>query len=200
MCDILWHISTTFTWQHNLVIFCISDIIWSMCGTTHTILLSLASSGAGTTKPTENLLWTLWTGASGTDSSSLLGRPKLVVDFRRHRQPKIQATKIETLTSTSTCEFTWTINWTGPITLQRPVRKVRPASICWGSSGLLDWWGLRKRLNGLITKSSSILGCPLDPVQVVGESRMMDKLSLLLVKQSHPLQDTVTALGSSFSW
>ena len=37
----------------------------------------------------------------------------------------------------------------------------------------------------------------LDSMQVVGESRMMDKLSSLLVQESHPLQDTISALGSS---
>ena len=53
----------------------------------------------------------------------------------------------------------------------------------------------RRRLDKLIKKASSIL----DPVQVVGESRMMDKLSSLLVKEFPPLQVTITALGSSFS-
>ena len=41
------------------------------------------------------------------------------------------------------------------------------------------------------------LGCPLDSVQVVGESRMMDKLSSLLVMESRPLPVTISALGSS---
>ncbi|KAM8736145.1 uncharacterized protein AB9X84_021674 [Acanthopagrus schlegelii] len=39
----------------------------------------------------------------------------------------------------------------------------------------------------------------LDSAQVVGESRMMDKLSSLLVQESRPLQDTISAPGSSFS-
>ena len=43
------------------------------------------------------------------------------------------------------------------------------------------------------------MGCPLDPAQVVGESRRMDKLSSLLVKGSHHLHVTISALGSSFS-
>ena len=42
-------------------------------------------------------------------------------------------------------------------------------------------------------------GIPLDPVEVVGQRRMMAKLSSLMDNQSHPLQDTITALGSSFS-
>ena len=61
--------------------------------------------------------------------------------------------------------------------------------VCWSSSiSAAD----RRRLDKLIKKSSSVLGCPLDSVQEVGESRMMDKLS------SH-LQDTISALGSSFN-
>ena len=64
--------------------------------------------------------------------------------------------------------------------------------VCWSSS-------IRRRLDKLIKKASSILGCPLDSLQVVGESRMMDKPSLLLVQESRPLQDTISALGSSFS-
>ncbi|KAI3376984.1 hypothetical protein L3Q82_000031 [Scortum barcoo] len=47
--------------------------------------------------------------------------------------------------------------------------------------------------------ASSVLGCPLDSVEVVGNGRMMAKLSSLLNNTSHPLQDTLTALGSSFS-
>ena len=57
----------------------------------------------------------------------------------------------------------------------------------------------RQRLDKLNIKASSILGSPLYPLQVVGKSRMMDELSSLLVKESHPLQVTITALGSSFS-
>ena len=68
--------------------------------------------------------------------------------------------------------------------------------VCWCSSISAAY---RKRLDKLIKKASYILGCPLDPVQVVGESSIMDKPSLLLVKESHLLQFTVTALDSSFS-
>ena len=69
--------------------------------------------------------------------------------------------------------------------------------ICWGSSvSTAD----RKSLNRLVKKkASSALGCPLDPVEVVGERRMMAKLSSLMENMSHPMQDTLTALGSSFS-
>ena len=67
---------------------------------------------------------------------------------------------------------------------------------CWSTS--ISAAG-RKRLNKPIKKASSILGCPLETVQVVGESRMMDKLSSLLEKESHTLQVTFTALCSSIS-
>ena len=68
--------------------------------------------------------------------------------------------------------------------------------VCWGSSiSTAD----RKRLDRLIRRASSVLGYPLDPVEVVGQRRMMVKLSSLMDNQSHPLQDTITALGSSFS-
>ena len=68
--------------------------------------------------------------------------------------------------------------------------------VCWSSS--ISAAG-RRRLDKLIKKASSILGCPLDPVQVVGESKIMDNQSCLLLQESHPLQVSFTALGSSFS-
>ncbi|KAI3351284.1 hypothetical protein L3Q82_005617 [Scortum barcoo] len=54
-------------------------------------------------------------------------------------------------------------------------------------------------MDRLVRRASSVLGCPLDSVEVVGNRRMMAKLSSLLNNTSHPLQDTLTALGSSFS-
>jgi len=56
--------------------------------------------------------------------------------------------------------------------------------------------GLTK-LNRLIKKASSVLGSPL--VEVVGDRRMMAKLSSLSENIFHPMQSTVTALSSSFS-
>ncbi|KAL3967363.1 NLR family CARD domain-containing protein 3 [Sarotherodon galilaeus] len=53
----------------------------------------------------------------------------------------------------------------------------------------------RKRLNRLIRWASSILGCPLDPVEVVSGRRMVAKLSSLLDNISHPMQETLTALS-----
>lgn len=57
----------------------------------------------------------------------------------------------------------------------------------------------RKRLNRLTEKASCVLGRSLDPLDVVGERRMLAKLSSLMVNMSHPMQDTLSALGSSFS-
>lgn len=51
----------------------------------------------------------------------------------------------------------------------------------------------KKRLNRLDKKASSVQGCPLKPVEVEGA-----KLSSLMENMSHPMQDTLTALGSSF--
>ncbi|XP_078264925.1 uncharacterized protein LOC144598602 [Rhinoraja longicauda] len=68
--------------------------------------------------------------------------------------------------------------------------------VCWSSS-ISAAEG--KRLDKLVRKASSVLGCPLDSVQAVGDRRMMAKLTLLLDNDSHPMQDTVTALSSSFS-
>ncbi|TWW54508.1 putative RNA-directed DNA polymerase from transposon BS [Takifugu flavidus] len=68
--------------------------------------------------------------------------------------------------------------------------------VCWSSS-ITD--RDRKRMDRLVRRASSVLGCPLDSVEVVGNGRMMAKLSSMLNNTSHPLQDTLTALGSSFS-
>ncbi|TWW57314.1 putative RNA-directed DNA polymerase from transposon BS [Takifugu flavidus] len=68
--------------------------------------------------------------------------------------------------------------------------------VCWSSS-ITD--RDRKRMDRLVRRASSVLGCPLDSVEVVGNGRMMAKLSSMLNNTSHPLQDTLAALGSSFS-
>ncbi|KAI4883826.1 hypothetical protein NFI96_006019, partial [Prochilodus magdalenae] len=65
--------------------------------------------------------------------------------------------------------------------------------VCWGSSiSTAD----RKRLDKLLKRAGSVLGSPLDPVQVVGDRRM---LASMLEKDSHPMHETLAALGSSFS-
>ncbi|KAL3987642.1 hypothetical protein ACER0C_014757 [Sarotherodon galilaeus] len=68
--------------------------------------------------------------------------------------------------------------------------------VCWGGNISA---GDRKRLTRLIRRASSVLGCPLDPVEVVSDRRMVAKLSSLLDNISHPMQETLTALSSSFS-
>lgn len=50
-----------------------------------------------------------------------------------------------------------------------------------------------------LKKASSVKGCPLDPLEVVRERRLMAELSSLIENMSHPMQDTLTALDRSFS-
>lgn len=64
--------------------------------------------------------------------------------------------------------------------------------VCWGSSISTDC----RRLNRLIKKASSDLGRPLDPVEAVGQKRIMAKLSSLMENVSHHMQDTLTALAA----
>ncbi len=59
--------------------------------------------------------------------------------------------------------------------------------VCWGSSISV---GHRKRLNKLIKKASSVLERPPDPVEVVGDRTMLDKLSSMMETVFHSLQDT----------
>lgn len=62
-------------------------------------------------------------------------------------------------------------------------------SSLWGQQHLHPW----QRFNRLVKEASSVLGCALDPVKVMGERRMMAKLSSLMESMSHPM------LGSSDS-
>ena len=55
----------------------------------------------------------------------------------------------------------------------------------------------RRRLDRPIGKASAVLGRPSDTVQVVGERRMVTELSSVMDSESHPMQDTVSALSSS---
>ena len=50
--------------------------------------------------------------------------------------------------------------------------------VCWGSS--------RKRLDKLIEKASSVLGCSFHLVEMMGERRMMATLLSLMNNDSHP--------------
>uniref|UniRef100_A0A8C7Z516 Reverse transcriptase domain-containing protein n=1 Tax=Oryzias sinensis TaxID=183150 RepID=A0A8C7Z516_9TELE len=73
---------------------------------------------------------------------------------------------------------------------------IQYAVACWGA-GSTD--RDRKRLNKLVRRASSVLGCPLDFVEEVGERRMLAKLTSIMDNTSHPLHQTVEALSSSFS-
>ncbi|KAI4897539.1 hypothetical protein NFI96_014769, partial [Prochilodus magdalenae] len=67
--------------------------------------------------------------------------------------------------------------------------------VCWGSSiSTAD----RKRLNRIKT-SSSVLACPPDPVEVVGDRRMRTVFKHMLKNLSHPMYHSLEALGSFFS-
>ncbi|KAI3360667.1 hypothetical protein L3Q82_002533 [Scortum barcoo] len=69
--------------------------------------------------------------------------------------------------------------------------------VCWASS-ITD--RDRRRMDRLVRRASSVLGCPLDSVEVVGNGRMMAKLSSLLNQHVPPSTgQSLTALGSSFS-
>ena len=68
--------------------------------------------------------------------------------------------------------------------------------VCWSSSITA---AERKRLDKLVKKAGSVLGCSLDPVEVVGARRMVAKLSSIMDNVSHPLHETVRALESSIS-
>ena len=68
--------------------------------------------------------------------------------------------------------------------------------VCWSSSITERE---RKNLDKIIRKSSSVLGCPLDSVREVGDRRVLAKLRSMMDHESHPLQETLSALESSFS-
>ncbi|KAM6989287.1 uncharacterized protein LKV04_008968 [Tautogolabrus adspersus] len=70
------------------------------------------------------------------------------------------------------------------------------AVACWGGGSTERD---RKRLNRLVRRAGSVLDCPLDSVEEVGERRMLAKLTSIMDNHSHPLHDTVGALSSSFS-
>ncbi|KAK0147719.1 hypothetical protein N1851_012571 [Merluccius polli] len=68
--------------------------------------------------------------------------------------------------------------------------------VCW-NSGITE--RERKKLDKIIRKSSSVLGCPLDSVREVGDRRVLTKVSSMLDNESHPLHGDLTELRSSFS-
>ena len=70
------------------------------------------------------------------------------------------------------------------------------AVVCWGSGSTERD---RKRLNKLVRRASSVLDCPLETIEQVGERRMLAKLISIMDNTSHPLHGTLRALSSSFS-
>ncbi|TWW67116.1 hypothetical protein D4764_02G0001570 [Takifugu flavidus] len=70
------------------------------------------------------------------------------------------------------------------------------AAVCWGA-------GIKakdaNRLNKLIKKAGSVVGCRLDNLDEVVRDRMVLKLRTIMDNPSHPLHNTVDKLRSSFS-
>ncbi|TWW73670.1 hypothetical protein D4764_15G0010660 [Takifugu flavidus] len=70
------------------------------------------------------------------------------------------------------------------------------AAVCWGA-------GIKakdaNRLNKLIKKAGSVVGCRLDNLDEVVRDRMVLKLRTIMDSPSHPLHNTVDKLRSSFS-
>ncbi|KAI3366225.1 hypothetical protein L3Q82_010061, partial [Scortum barcoo] len=167
-----------------------------------TTLLLLASSQMGTTESTEDLFRTLRTGACGTTSRSTLSYKYLGVhlndslDWSDNTNALVKKGNSRLFLLRRLRSF----GVQGPL-LRTFYDSVVASAIfygivCWASS-ITD--RDRRRMDRLVRRASSVLGCPLDSVEVVGNGRMMAKLSSLLNNTSHPLQDTLTALGSSFS-
>lgn len=68
------------------------------------------------------------------------------------------------------------------------------AVAAWGSSITASE---REKLDRLVKRAGSVLGCSLDPVEVVSDRRMVAKLPSILDNVSHPLHKTVIDLESS---
>ena len=70
------------------------------------------------------------------------------------------------------------------------------AVVCWGSSiGASD----TNRLNKLIRKAGSVIGCKQDTVEAVVERRTLNKLLSIMDNPDHPLHLTLDRQRSSFS-
>ncbi|XP_062860103.1 dehydrogenase/reductase (SDR family) member 7Cb isoform X1 [Trichomycterus rosablanca] len=70
------------------------------------------------------------------------------------------------------------------------------AAVCWGGSIRA---GDAKKLNKLIKKAGSVLGCSLDGFELVVERRSVNKLISILDNPSHPLHDLLIRQRSTFS-
>ena len=70
------------------------------------------------------------------------------------------------------------------------------AAICWGSNiQARD----SKKLNKLIRKAGSVLGTALEPLEVVVERRMLQKLMTIMDNEAHPLHSLLLEQRSVFS-
>jgi hypothetical protein len=70
------------------------------------------------------------------------------------------------------------------------------AVVCWGGS---IGAGNTNRLNKLIRKAGSVIGCNLDTLEAVVERRMLNKLLAILDNPDHPLHPLLDRQRSSFS-
>ncbi|KAI4877474.1 hypothetical protein NFI96_030848, partial [Prochilodus magdalenae] len=127
---------------------------------------------------------------------------ELVVDFRRCRHPPFNTTALHKKGQSRLYLLRRLRSFGVQGALLRTFFDTVVASaifygvVCWGSSiSTAD----RKRLNKLLKRAGSVLGSPLDPVHVVGDRRMLSKLASMLENDSHPMHETLAALGSSFS-
>lgn len=93
----------------------------------------------------------------------------------------------------------------GPSRLYMQTTLLRMSYDCGGISdlgiGLLgqQYLGCRREETRQTDQDRSVLQCPLDPVQVVGDGRMIAKQSSQMDNNSHPMHDITTALGISLS-
>lgn len=70
------------------------------------------------------------------------------------------------------------------------------AVVCWGSS---IGAGETNRLNKLIKKAGSVIGCKQDSLEAVVERRILNKLLSIMDNPDHPLHHTLDKQLSSFS-
>lgn len=70
------------------------------------------------------------------------------------------------------------------------------AVLCWGGSITVED---KNRINKLIKKAGSVIGCTPDSLEVTCGKRIRAKLKTVLTSESHPLHSTFKGLRSSFS-
>ncbi|KAK7913293.1 hypothetical protein WMY93_013504 [Mugilogobius chulae] len=136
---------------------------------------------------------------------------EMVVDFRRRHSiapppVNIQGRDIERVDSYNTWSRLYLLRRLRSFGVRGPLLRTFYDSVvasailygvvCWSSSITERE---RKKLDKVIKKSSSVLGCPLDSVREVGDRRVLARFTSMLDHESHPLQDALSALESSFS-